>query len=700
MERLKARTNKLEREKEALQDELSRSKNQPKPPMPEALDSENLHDIHDTSFASEPLPSPRKPLADLSPNKAAARGGKDKGNDYEKLAARHAKAIAALEKTQVVARKYLQDKNKWMAYAESLERKIERLKQARESHDKFVEPSAARVLPRGEASRSADAYDAADIRSEKHTRKSPASISFISNPDPVQPVGVLDTAPEPGTPFRRAASTPPSSKRAGVAGSDTQSTEGNPEIEPKQHVELPPMPPNEETSSPVRIRIKQEPSSDAPVVVSERCLRKRKHEDAEPREAAHKIKRESSDDSEPIISHVSLLFSPNESVDFDAGPRIRTPKKPRRLTEHQFQIDAAATESDAPPQLDNAPAILRDEDGWTAMTLATQSTQEHRHVSRPDVVLEGTGAKYARGLDHGVAEVAEDGYNPQQGALPRTTAPRRGRLDALLSGAAPPLDRSPILQRPKRQEQETSPDRRAAELELNIPNRQLPFGKTKSTGGEQQPVSAASHYNTPPSTAAARRVGPRAKVDSPSTTKKPATVPIRKQPLASLSLSDFKVNPKFNEGFNFAYSEVVRNKSDRAELPGCTDENCCGKKFRGMAMNERDAVGPALLQQVANIELLERFLGDDAHRLRGMSREEKEDLWVEAKVRDLANRFGRHKHRYTRRPSPPGFWNPDMPSTQELAREREETDKAVRKQVEERYRDALRGNGRWLFRDE
>ncbi len=83
-----------------------------------------------------------------------------------------------------------------------------------------------------------------------------------------------------------------------------------------------------------------------------------------------------------------------------------------------------------------------------------------------------------------------------------------------------------------------------------------------------------------------------------------------------------------------------------------------------------------------------------------MSREEKEDLWVEAKVRDLANRFGRHKHRYTRRPSPPGFWNPDMPSTQELAREREETDKAVRKQVEERYRDALRGNGRWLFRDE
>ena len=119
-----------------------------------------------------------------------------------------------------------------------------------------------------------------------------------------------------------------------------------------------------------------------------------------------------------------------------------------------------------------------------------------------------------------------------------------------------------------------------------------------------------------------------------------------------------------------------------------------------MAMNERDAVGPALLQQVANIELVERFLGDDAHRLRGMSREEKEDLWVEAKVRDLANRFGRHKHRYTRRPSPPGFWNPDMPSTQELAREREETDRAVRKQVEERYRDALRGNGRWLFRDE
>ena len=700
MGRLKARTDKLEREKEDLRDELSRSKNQLKPPMSEALNSENLREIHNTYFAGEPLPSPRKPLADLSPNKAAARGGKDNGNDYEKLAARHAKAIAALEKTQAVARRYLQDKNKWMAYAESLERKIERLKHAKGSHDKSVEPSTARILPREEASGSAEADEADDIRPEKHTRESSSSISFISNPDPVQPVGVLDTAPEPGTPLRRASSTPVSSKRADVVGSDTQSTEGNPEIEPKQHAELPPVPSNEETSSPGRIHIKQEPSSDTPVVVSERCLRKRKHEDSEPREAAHKIKRESSEDSEPIISHVSLLFSPDESVDFDAGPIIRTPKKPRRLTEHQFQIDAAAMESDAPPQLDIPLAILRDEDGWTAMTLATQSTQERLPTSGPDDAPGEAGAQYIRKLDHGVAEVAEDGYNPQQGARPRTTAARRGRLDALLSGAAPPLDRSPVLPRPNRRAHETSPDRRAAELELNIPNRELPFEKIRSTGGEQQLASAASHYNTPPSTGATRRVGPRAKIDSPSTTKKPAAVPIRKQPLIALSLSDFKVNPKFNEGFNFAYSEVVRNKSDRAELPGCTDENCCGKKFRDMAMNERDAVGPALLQQVANIELVERFLGDDAHRLRGMSREEKEDLWVEAKVRDLANRFGRHKHRYTRRPSPPGFWNPDMPSTQELAREREETDRAVRKQVEERYRDALRGNGRWLFRDE
>jgi hypothetical protein len=69
-------------------------------------------------------------------------------------------------------------------------------------------------------------------------------------------------------------------------------------------------------------------------------------------------------------------------------------------------------------------------------------------------------------------------------------------------------------------------------------------------------------------------------------------------------------------------------------------------------------------------------------------------------VRDLANRYGRHRHRFARRPSPPGYWNPDFPSTQEMEKNREEGEKMEKRLVEERHREAVRGGGRWLFRDE
>jgi len=119
-----------------------------------------------------------------------------------------------------------------------------------------------------------------------------------------------------------------------------------------------------------------------------------------------------------------------------------------------------------------------------------------------------------------------------------------------------------------------------------------------------------------------------------------------------------------------------------------------------MAKSELSAGGPAVLTSAAAISLLEDYLGDEAYRLGSMSIDEKKQLWLEAKTQDLANRFGRHRHRFARRPSPVGYWNPDFPSTQEIEKTKEEGQKAERKQVEERWREAMRGGGRWLFRDE
>jgi hypothetical protein len=178
---------------------------------------------------------------------------------------------------------------------------------------------------------------------------------------------------------------------------------------------------------------------------------------------------------------------------------------------------------------------------------------------------------------------------------------------------------------------------------------------------------------------------------------------LRDRPVSELRREDFKVNPKFNDGYTHAFSEVVRNKSDRAELAGCTDPNCCGRQFRAMAESELAAGGPGVLSRVADTKMMEDYLGntEEAHRLADMTRAEREEVWLKAKTQDLANRLGRHRHRFARRPSPPGYWNPDFPSTQEVEEQRLEGERMERAVVEERYREAMmRGGGRWLFRDE
>jgi hypothetical protein len=83
-----------------------------------------------------------------------------------------------------------------------------------------------------------------------------------------------------------------------------------------------------------------------------------------------------------------------------------------------------------------------------------------------------------------------------------------------------------------------------------------------------------------------------------------------------------------------------------------------------------------------------------------MSKEERAEIWVEAKTRELANKYGKHRHRFSRMRSPPGFWNADFPSTQELDADRAEAGKRENELIQDRYREAMRSGGRWLFRDE
>ncbi|KAL2825412.1 DNA repair protein endonuclease SAE2/CtIP C-terminus-domain-containing protein [Aspergillus cavernicola] len=178
----------------------------------------------------------------------------------------------------------------------------------------------------------------------------------------------------------------------------------------------------------------------------------------------------------------------------------------------------------------------------------------------------------------------------------------------------------------------------------------------------------------------------------------PDDEPYRARPAHRLGLEHFRINPEFNNGLNFAYNEVVRRKNERKCAGGCTRPGCCGEKFLAMARFgiPTNTSGKEMNDQ----EILEEYLGDDKQAFHGLSPKEREDLLVKAKVRVFSNRFGRHRHRHHRAGTPPGFWRTDMPGTQEMEEDREEAQKVERDKVNERYREAMRPGGRWVFADE
>lgn len=180
----------------------------------------------------------------------------------------------------------------------------------------------------------------------------------------------------------------------------------------------------------------------------------------------------------------------------------------------------------------------------------------------------------------------------------------------------------------------------------------------------------------------------------------PTNKPYRAMPLSCLGLEHFKINPAQNQGLDFAYDTVVRNKDDRKCISGCTRPGCCGDRFRAMARLGGPLGRNGAEQEQEDKEMLQEFVGENAHLLQNLNVRERENLLIEARARALANQYGRHRHTHQRGQSPPGFWRTDMPSTQEEELDREAAKRLEREKVEERYREAMRPGGLWIFVDE
>lgn len=643
-----------------------------------------------------PSPKKRLPLAELSPNKLAASRTSTPGSrlgaeavdyekEYNKLHAKYSILEKSRDKYKSVLRQRVEQIDKWAEASDKQKAIIERLRkrlaqyQSRGVSEVHADTAGIGPLTDGEH---------LDVSVEELRRPSPNS-SFERS---------TNAAPGPSRGFTvsRYANT-----GAQTATEDTGNLtedvfaaitpEDGPAAEP---IELPKLPEPQEHSSSVALKV--ELSSDGPVFVSERPVhkRRREREDEPKNKNVQRIKSEHSS-SGPECTGDIHVFAPTESFDFEEDIHIPTPKKRRGLGEPQQH--AAATETNPTPTV--GPGNIRNPDRTPA---------SHEAVSRisgsvtPSEQQPHNHTVFKLGL--GIRNLAEDG-DAGVSTVQRRVA--KGRLDALLN--------SPSVRTPKPKIQPAS--HRVQSLQpapqddhedaLRVPaRRELPHGKklppkeTSTTPVQQKAASAMpnkphlAQERAPKRPSILRDDMPRGRLTDRE------KVPLRQRPIDTLRPEDFKPNPSYNDGLTYVYDEVVRGREARSALSGCTDLNCCGKTFRSFAKAERSTIGPSVTTREEDIKLLEKYLGDDAYKLGSMTREEKEETWLLAKTWELSSKFGRHRQRYTRMPSPPGFWMVEFPSTQERAEERRQAEEIQKALVNERYREAMRPGGRWLFRDE
>ncbi|KAI4273246.1 MAG: hypothetical protein LQ337_004779 [Flavoplaca oasis] len=335
--------------------------------------------------------------------------------------------------------------------------------------------------------------------------------------------------------------------------------------------------------------------------------------------------------------------------------------------------------------------------------------------------------------DHGlyhVQELADDGErnldtenelldnNPQDQALSskrsaqsltanQDAETRQRRLDQLLTRPSPekPIlgardNRTRVAHAPSKVDPHPFLPKRAAEnVAPKTPN--LEREDRSSVRNHRDSVSAAASVLKPMTT-------PNYRSPFSSTSKKPRRSlepPLRSRPLSQLALEDFKVNPNQNQGYGYAFKEVVRKQDQRKCLPGCTRLDCCGAIFRKMAetmpnhfYHTSRLMGPS--QEVDEQGMLEDYLGDQAYRLKSMSRKQKTETLLQAKTKIVADHYGRHREVFAREPSPVGYWDVDMPNSQQAAEYGRLAEIQTRQKVQQRYQEAMKKDGLWKFRDE
>lgn len=611
-------------------------------------------------------------------------------------------------------------------YKSVLRQRIEQIDKWAEASDKqkaIIERLRKRLVKYQAKAASTGNADTADIETLTDDEHLDVSVDGPGRPSPNSSFGCpVNAASDPS----RGPTAPRCMNAGGQSGTEKRgnltddvceasTTEDDAAVEPP---ELPKLPEQREPSPVVADKV--ELSSDGPVFVSERPVHKRRRDrEDEPKNAqVQRIKSEHSSSGPEYTGEVHT-FVPTESFDFDEDIHVPTPKKRKVLGKFQSHADADADGGDKPrvniSSSHNTPALAVTFEMFQTPTTGPGNMRNPDRTQAPHEAVARTSGSVTAGeqqpqnrtmfqLGLGIKHLAEDG-DVEGATVQRRVA--KGRLDALLNSPSVRTPK-PKIQPASHRVQSLQPDSEDDhEDTLRVPaRRELPHGKKLPPKETSTILAQQRAAGAPPnkSNSGRERAPKRPSIlreDMPRGRQSDREkVPLRQRPKDTLRPEDFKPNPSYNDGLSYIYDEVVRGREARSALSGCTDLNCCGKTFRSFAKAERSTVGPSVTTRAEDIKLLENYLGDDAYKLGSMTRDEKEETWLLAKTWELASKFGRHRQRYSRMPSPPGFWTVEFPSTQERAEERRQAEEIQKALVEERYREAMRPGGRWLFRDE
>lgn len=493
------------------------------------------------------------------------------------------------------------------------------------------------------------------------------------------------------------------------SGATQEDVDAGPDTFERDQVDIPPA------------TIKAEPLSDTPVVISCRSVKKRKTRSGTgSNESASytKVKVEVITSSPIGLAGLQNLF-PQESLDLDEiGEKMNTPKKRRQAMQDSHYENGPTAHKILPAKFVQTVSLQRN--GRNAQPEGNPSALQSASPNK--LILPRTSGKERKRKRRRLAEcmrgaviLGEDGENDVTSKTGSETEIQTENFRKLPANAAELQQRlSGLLEEPSPEKEVLTPARPSAfsAAAAQLRARATPADKyDRPTPSTRRQVGAG----TTPNMVAISRDAPKT-VHKPSTAKRwtagtskdieafdavgPDQEPLRTRPVCHLGLEHFKVNPSFNQGSDYAFADVVRGRELRKCLPGCTKPECCGDKFRKFIEFAKAHEQQTVSQEEENERLLEDYLGDNRGRLRNMTQREKEELLIQARARELANKASKHRHAYERRRSPPGFWRSDFPNTQELLTDRQEAANRERELVQQRYEEAVRPGGRWLFRDE